>query len=67
MHAFKLNILLAFLCCAQSGRADPLNTWHMRKQLPTDSFLFGITYGNGQFIAVGGTSNQGVILTMDFA
>jgi hypothetical protein len=33
--------------------SDALNDWHWRNPLPQGNSLFGITYGNGTFIAVG--------------
>ena len=55
-----VSALLAPLIFTEIGRADPLDTWTWRNPLPTGNNLNGITYGNGQFVAVG---NLGTILT----
>src|SRR5207247_8029446 len=44
---------LVLLIFSEIGRADPLDTWTWRNPLPTGNNLNGITYGNGQFVAVG--------------
>ena len=51
-------------CCA----ADSMDTWTLRSSsLPATTWLYGITYGNGQFVAVGGPAQigggAGVIIT----
>jgi hypothetical protein len=43
--------------------ADPLDIWTVRNPSPSDIHLFGVTYGNGKFVAVGAgivTSADGV-------
>jgi hypothetical protein len=49
--------------------ADPLDHWHLRNPLPTSNLLYGVTYGNGIFVAVGDigtiiTSPEGEIWTI---
>src|ERR1051325_3364473 len=57
--AFLIEFL-AVLALAPLGRAaDPLDTWTQR-QSGTQAALWGVTYGGGQFVAVG---DSGVILT----
>src|SRR5437762_12634742 len=62
MNALKLRLLIfVLLIGTQIGRAtDPLDTWTWRYPLPPRVSLLAVTYGNGQFVAVG---NRGVILT----
>jgi hypothetical protein len=43
-----------------SGFADQLDSWQWRNPLPQARALSSITYGNGTFVAVGGS---GTILT----
>lgn len=58
-----LLILPTLFIPAVSG-ADPLDNWHWRNPLPQGNDLYGITYGNNMFIAVGDrsilTSSDGV-------
>jgi hypothetical protein len=68
MNTLKFTALLALLILAESGRADPLDTWTVRNGLPPGNqslrrdftSLTSVAYGGGQFVAVG---NQGAILT----
>src|SRR5438876_10777314 len=48
----RVSAVLALLIFTV-GRAGPLDTWTWRNPLPTGNDLNGITYGNGQFVAVG--------------
>src|SRR6266511_2228649 len=60
MKALKISTVLALLVFTEVGRADPLDTWSWRYPLPPRLPLSAVTYGNGQFVAVG---QNGVILT----
>ncbi|PYK98466.1 MAG: cell wall-binding protein [Verrucomicrobia bacterium] len=53
MNAFKLSAAFGLLIFAEIGLADPLDAWTWRNPLPTGTTLNGITYGHGQFVAVG--------------
>jgi len=53
-------ILGTFLSLAFYCNADPLDCWLWRYPLPPGDNLSAITYGNGQFVAVGG---HGMIAT----
>ena len=52
MSALKLSTVLTLLIFTEAGRADPLDTWTWRYPLPPRLPLSGVTYGNGQFVAV---------------
>src|SRR5207247_1686567 len=55
--------LFALLIFAQTGRADPLDTWSVSNPLPTGRWN-GIAYGNGQFVVVGQSADgEGMIVT----
>src|SRR5438093_2302406 len=60
MNALKISTVLALLIFTQVGRADPLDTWTWRYPLPPRLPLWGVTSGNGLFVAVG---ERSVILT----
>ena len=71
----KLFIICSILFFAslsllsQISNADPLDHWHLRNPLPTSNLLYGVTYGNGIFVAVGDigtiiTSPEGEIWTI---
>src|SRR5881397_3630927 len=60
MNVLKLSTVLALLIFTEVGRADPLDTWTWRKPLPTGNSLYGIAYGNRQFVTVG---DSGTIMT----
>ncbi len=51
---------ICFLLIAMEGLADPLNNWAWRFPHPQGNILEGVTYGAGQFIAVG---DNGTIIT----
>ena len=51
---------LVFLLLATNTRADPLNQWTWRFPNPQGYTLTAVTYGGGQFVAVG---DMGTILT----
>src|SRR5215471_10181157 len=51
-HAL-VALSLALETLPQAAAADPLDTWTWRNPLPTGANLSCITYGNGQFVAVG--------------
>src|SRR5206468_4335646 len=54
MNTLKFRTLIFLLICTQIGLAeDPLDTWTWRSPLPTPLPLRAMTYGNGQFVAVG--------------
>src|ERR1700730_1161734 len=63
--AFLLNremviaVLLVALQFIDSAMADGLASWTLRSS-PGTNDLFGVAFGNGQFVAVG---DQGTILT----
>jgi hypothetical protein len=48
-----------FLLAIARVSAEVADTWHWRNPLPQGNHIFGITYGNGRFVAVG---NEGSIL-----
>lgn len=54
------GILSVFLGFASFCSADPLDNWLWRYPLPPGDSLSAITYGNGQFVAVG---SHGMIAT----
>jgi len=60
MNALKFSAALALLIFTEIGRTDPLDTWTWRNPLPTGNDLNGITYGNGQFVAVGSRNATGL-------
>src|SRR6266568_1559224 len=45
-----------------SAAADQLDQWYRRNPLPTSGRLYGVTYGNNSFVAVG---DHGLILSSD--
>jgi hypothetical protein len=45
--------LLFILSIARTFASDPLDTWHWRNPLPTGVPLYGVTYGDGKYVAVG--------------
>jgi len=53
-----LALPIAFI--SRSHAADPLDIWHWRNPRPTAQPLFDVTYGDGEFVAVGA---HGTILT----
>src|SRR5262249_55564717 len=60
-----LLAMILLLIVGPTGLARPLDSWTWRIPLPTGNFLFGVAFGNGQFVAVGeagtvGTSPDGV-------
>lgn len=61
MHATMFSIGIALGLSALCASGHPLDTWHVR-QTNSNAYhaLFGVTYGGGLFVAVGGS---GVILT----
>src|SRR5262249_43757731 len=63
----KFSTLFFLLICTQIGRAaDPLDTWTWRSPLPAHIPLNSMTYGNGQFVAVG-YNNDGSAPILTFA
>ena len=67
-----LCLLLTLVGCGESGSpgsgALPSNNWHTQSSLSIPNDLWSITYGNGQFVAVGdsgaiATSPDGTIWT----
>src|SRR5215470_6955217 len=61
MNGFKFRTLIFLLICTQIGKTkDPFDTWTWRNPQPTGNILYGLAYGNGQFVAVGGA---GTIVT----
>ena len=61
MNAFRFGAVLAWVISTQLTRgADPLATWTWRNPVPSSSYLYGVAYGNGRFVAVGDT---GTIMT----
>jgi len=60
MNALKFSAVLGLLIFTEFGWAGPLDTWTWRNPLPTANNLHAVTYGNGQFVAVGDT---GTIMT----
>jgi hypothetical protein len=65
MNTLKFSTPLIVLAFAKIVLPDPLDTWTWRNPLPTGNTLYAITYGNGQFLAVGqlgtiATSTDGV-------
>jgi hypothetical protein len=54
MNALKFRTLLALLISTRMGWADhPLDNWTWRYPLPPPVTLYDVSYGNGQFVAVG--------------
>src|ERR1051325_420639 len=53
MKGRKFRILILFLIGIQTGWADSLDNWTLCNPVPTDIYLAGIAYGNGQFVIVG--------------
>src|SRR5262249_17945141 len=54
MNALEFAILIFLVISPQIGRAeDPLDAWTWRSPLPPRIPLNAVTYGNGQFVAVG--------------
>jgi phospholipase/lecithinase/hemolysin len=53
-------LALVLVTLARIAQADPLDTWTLINPLPTGNHLSAITYGNGQFVAVG---DLGTIVT----
>jgi hypothetical protein len=60
MKATKLMTVIALLAFAHIGRADPLDQWTWRSPWAPSARLYAVTYGNGQFVAVG---DKGAILS----
>src|ERR1041385_1863808 len=60
MIIFKFRVLVAALACTDIGWAAAYDTCSCRNVFPTADSLQSITYGNGQFVAVG---RGGTILT----
>src|SRR5436309_2234050 len=54
MTALKFSTVLGLLIVTVVGRADPFDTWTQRNASAAGNRLDSITYGNGQFVAVGG-------------
>jgi len=52
--------LAVFLIVHNIARADPFDTWSWRYPIPQGHALHAVTYGNGQFVAVG---DYGTIIT----
>ena len=52
MNSLKFSTLLLLLLLTQIGRGDPLDTWTLRSLSLIDKPVYGIAYGNGQFVAV---------------
>lgn len=48
-----LFVSIFALLPALLAAADPLDTWYWRNPLPQGNQLFGVTHGNGLFVAVG--------------
>lgn len=58
---FNFRTLIFLIVCTQIGRAaDPLDIWIWRYPSPPRLTLRAVTYGKGQYVAVG---DRGVILT----
>jgi hypothetical protein len=64
--------LLVFTDCGGGGggshkthppQGDPLDNWHWRNPLPQGNPLYGVTYGNGIYVAVG--SNGTIVTSAD--
>jgi hypothetical protein len=55
-------VICASIFLTSLSSADPLDNWHWRNPLPQGNSLYGVTYGNGTFITVGG---GGAILQSD--
>ena len=53
-------LLVLVILLPKLSYADPLDYWHSRNPSPTGNNLYGVTYGNGTFVAVG---DLGTILT----
>jgi hypothetical protein len=69
MSALNFITLFAVFVLAQTGWADPLDTWTWRNPLPTGDALNSVAYGSGLFVAVGDaativTSAEGVNWTL---
>ena len=60
LYGSLLLLVLIFIFLPNLSIAGPLDVWHWRNPLPQGNDLYGITYGNGLFVAVG---NKGTILT----
>ena len=62
-QALNCVVILTLIALTSLAEADPLDTWTVGYQLPTDNpslaDVSAIAYGNGQFVAVG----DGAILT----
>jgi hypothetical protein len=51
---FHLSLLLAMIVSfSEISSADPLDHWHWRNPVPPSAGLYGVSYGNGTFVAVG--------------
>src|SRR4051794_11166076 len=55
--------LTSALLESASGNADPLDQWTWRGPRPTTTSLYGLTYGNGMFVAVGNADWPSSIIT----
>jgi hypothetical protein len=53
LNSLKSCAVPALLVVCASVWADPLDQWTWRNPLPQGNSLFGIAYGNNQFVAVG--------------
>jgi hypothetical protein len=46
--------LVSLLCSgATIGAAEPLDVWHWRNPTPSGNRLYGVTYGDGRYVAAG--------------
>ena len=60
MNLCRIGMICLWLGSAVAARSSALDNWHWRNPLPTGNGLWGVTYGNGLFVAVG---ESGTILT----
>src|SRR6516164_3569142 len=65
MNAESFCMVLILLTITEVGRAGPLDAWTWRYPLPFGTRLSGVTYGNGQFVAVGGFSETTIVTSTD--
>jgi len=54
---FLLGVLIS------TGYTEPLDNWYVRYDLAYVDYLYGVTYGKGTFVAVGGDGSNGIIVT----
>ena len=52
MNSFSFTATFGLVVFAAMGHAGPLDTWTLRSPLLTDKPIYGIAYGNQQFVAL---------------